>query len=222
MITADANQIRPLSCQTALVTNDVNERHRPAWHGGYLRMLPAICRQARFRVRHLARNARADAVQEIIADTVVTYARLAERNKEGSAYPTPMVKFAMAKFRAGRLVGNRLNSKDVTSEYCQRRRRIEIERLDQFSERSGNWEGIVVEDRHATPADVAATRIDFREWLNSLPERTRQIAQMLATGESTSDVAHAFAVSPGRISQLRVSLRERWNSFIMGSMKTEA
>jgi hypothetical protein len=47
----------------------------------------------------------------------------------------------------------------------------------------------VVEDRNAGPAEVAATRIDFSDWLATLPERNRRIAETLATGECTSSVA---------------------------------
>ena len=63
-----------------------------------------------------------------------------------------------------------------------------------------------MEDRHSTPAEVAATRIDFRAWLESLPERTRHVAETLATGEATSHVARMFGCSASRISQLRREL----------------
>jgi len=46
--------------------------------------------------------------------------------------------------------------------------------------------------------------------LHSLPNRDRRIAEMLATGEKTGDVAQRFHLSAARISQLRSLLRKSW------------
>jgi hypothetical protein len=159
-------------------------------------------------------EARAEAVQEIIADTLVAYVRLVELGKQDLAYPTPLVTYAIAKLRAGRRVGGRLNVRDVMSTHCQRRKSVMVERLDRFNEGADDWEGLVVEDRRASPADVAATRIDFREWLKALIPRNRRIAQTLASGESTAKVARLFNVSASRVSQLRQELRYSWYEFI--------
>jgi FixJ family two-component response regulator len=70
-----------------------------------------------------------------------------------------------------------------------------------------------VEDHHAGPAEIAATRIDFGQWLNTLGSRRRRIAQVLATGETTSRVARQFRISPARVSQLRSELRAAWHAF---------
>ncbi|MEX2308390.1 MAG: hypothetical protein WD738_12385 [Pirellulales bacterium] len=189
-------------------------RQTPRWHDGFLRLLPDIIRQARIRLRHMDAHAREDALQEIIADTVVAYARLAALGKEGLAYPTPLVAYAIAKFHAGRRVGSRCNVRDITSEYCQRRKRVVVERLDRFNDRSGEWQEMLVEDRRATAADVVAIRIDFRDWLQTLRMRDRRIAETLAIGETTSRVARMFAISAGRVSQLRQKFRVSWYTFI--------
>jgi hypothetical protein len=190
------------------------EAAKPTWHAGYLRILPAIRRQALRRLWRLRGEARADALQEIIADTVVVFARLSELGKDDQVHPTAIVNFAVAKFHAGRRVGNKMNVRDLMSRYCQQQKRIVVERLNHFKETGDEWQEILVEDQHASPAEVAAIRIDFREWLKSLPLRTCQIARLLATGESTSNVAQMFAVSASRISQLRRSLRISWLSFV--------
>jgi hypothetical protein len=70
-----------------------------------------------------------------------------------------------------------------------------------------------VEDRHSTPADVATTRVDFAAWLESLPERTRHVAETLATGEATNHVARMFSMSASRVSQLRRELHYAWRVF---------
>jgi hypothetical protein len=72
---------------------------------------------------------------------------------------------------------------------------------------------VLVEDRHAGPADTAAARIDIGEWFDSLPKHKRRIAKTLATGETTKTTARKFGVSPGRISQTRRELQQAWQEF---------
>ncbi len=75
------------------------------------------------------------------------------------------------------------------------------------------WLELLMEDRHAGPADTAAARIDFADWLRTLGGRRRRIAETLAKGETTSLAAAKFKVSLGRISQLRRELRDDWERF---------
>ena len=57
-------------------------------------------------------------------------------------------------------------------------------------------------------------RCDFADWLQSLPRRDCHIAESLALGNRTSEVAKQFDVSDGRISQLRRELAESWCEFV--------
>jgi hypothetical protein len=72
---------------------------------------------------------------------------------------------------------------------------------------------ILVEDRHAGPAETAASRIDFAAWLRSLSHPKRRLAVTLGAGESTSAVARKFHVSLGRVPQLRRELKQAWEVF---------
>jgi len=85
--------------------------------------------------------------------------------------------------------------------------------LDYCDEDESGWRGIVVEDRQSGPADIAATRIDFSDWLAALPDRARHVAEHLAVGVPTNEAARRFKVSPARISQLRRELHESWRQF---------
>jgi FixJ family two-component response regulator len=91
---------------------------------------------------------------------------------------------------------------------------ITLERLDRFNRRSGEWREALVEDRTAGPAQIAETRLDFADWLQTLPNRERQLAEKLALGETTGCVARAFRISAGRVSQLRRDLCENWRRFV--------
>jgi hypothetical protein len=184
-----------------------------AWHAGFLAMLPAIRRQVQFIFCKNRPELRHDLIQEAIANCVAAYARLVELGKTDKAYPTALVRYAVGQVRAGRRVGNRLNIRDVMSGYAQHHRQFFVARLDRFDPVEEEWREILVADGRATPADLAASRIDFSQWLREMPNRLRRIAKYLATGESTLAAARRFALSPARISQLRHELRKSWLAF---------
>lgn len=56
------------------------------------------------------------------------------------------------------------------------------------------------------PARIVGFRIDFAEWRATLPERLKAVADALAMGDGTLEVARRFGLSPGRISQIRREL----------------
>ena len=179
----------------------------------FLAMLPTIRRQAAYRLRRLPAEKRAEAIQEVVANTFVSYVHWIERGKVDLASAGPLARYAACQYLHGRRVGSSMNCNDVTSDYCRHQKGVSLERLDRIDESTGEWEELVVEDRHSTPAEVATTRIDFRAWLESLPERTRHVAETLATGEATSHVARMFGCSASRISQLRRELYHAWLAF---------
>jgi hypothetical protein len=126
----------------------------------------------------------------------------------------PLARFAVAQVKDGRRVGARLNCDDVSSQYCRQRKGIIMQRLDHFDEEENAWAELVVEDRHATPADLARVRIDFASWLKTLPRRMQRIAQLLAVGHRAAEVACRFHLSRARISQLRGELHRSWQVFM--------
>ncbi len=187
---------------------------RPHWHKAFLALLPAILRHARFAFARLKPEARAEAVQEVVANACQAYARLVELGRTDIAYATALARYGVRQTRDNRKVGGRLNIRDVLSKYCQSRKHLFVERLDKFDPAENVWEEILVEDKHCGPAQVAASRIDFDSWLKSLPVRHRRIAQYLSLGNRTADAARKFKVSAGRVSQLRKELAQNWRRFI--------
>ncbi|MEX1223712.1 MAG: hypothetical protein WEA31_04110 [Pirellulales bacterium] len=71
--------------------------------------------------------------------------------------------------QTGRRVGARLNVRDISSPHSQLAHDIYQVRLDRFNSKTGDWHEVLVEDRRASPADIAAVRIDFAAWLRALP-----------------------------------------------------
>ena len=166
------------------------------------------------RFRHLRGEARQDAIQETIANALVAFVALVRRGKMSLAYPTVLARYAVAQIKDGRRVGNALNCHEVLSPYAQRLKRFRVDRLDHFDPEDQKWCEVLVEDRHAGPDEIARTRIDFSDWLDSLKRRDRRVAEFLANGETTTAAARKFRVSAGRISQLRRELAANYRAFV--------
>jgi len=185
----------------------------PDWHAQFLAMLPAIKTHAKFTFRHLDAEAREEAVQETVCNVCVAFKRLFDLGKADIAYPTVLASYGVKQVKEGRKVGGKLNCRDVMSTYCQTRKGLTVERLDRYDKEEDAWQEVIVEDRHAGPAETAAARIDVGQWLRSLPPRMRKIAKLLATNERTSAAAKRFRLSQARISQIRRELEDSWGAF---------
>lgn len=197
----------------AIAKPSSHKRSVPRWHKKFLVMLPLIRRHAQISFGRLDAEARQEAVQEVICNALAAYRRLVELKKEHVAYPSALARYGVAQVRAGRRLGGSLNVRDVTSTHCHLQKGVQIDRLDRFDEEEMCWEEVLVEDKTAGPAEIAASRLDFAAWLRLLSGRNRRIANTLATGESTLAVARRFHMSPGRISQLRQEFKRTWDDF---------
>ena len=188
-------------------------RATPRWHRPFLDMLPTIRSYARNAFGYLDAESREDAVEEVIANAAVAFVRLVQLGKAQKAFPTVLAHFAISQVREGRRVGNHLRVGEVLSRYAQRRKNFFVERLDRFDSETDEWLEVIVEDRRTPVPDQVAFRIDFPNWLTLLSKRNRRIAQTLALGNSTGQVAKRFKLSPGRISQLRGELYQSWQKY---------
>ena len=182
-------------------------------HAKFLELLPSIEKHARVAFRSRLPERREELVAEAVANCWAAFVRLMQRGLEHVIYAGPLAQFAIKQVRRGRRVGNKLNIRDITSRHCQVIKGVRVGSLDHYNEDAEEWKEAVVEDKHAGPAAVAATRIDFAAWLGLLPARLRKIAKLLATGESTGVTAKRYKVSSGQISQIRGELRKSWEAF---------
>ncbi len=62
----------------------------PAWHEGFVAMLPAIEKYAKRTFRCRKGDAREEAIQETICNACCAYARLVALNKTNLAYPSAL------------------------------------------------------------------------------------------------------------------------------------
>ncbi len=185
-----------------------------SWQSAFQRLLPAIRDQAGFAFRHLPAEVRAESIQETLCCACLAYARLFRRGRADMVTSSTLAHFAILRCRGGRECGQRRNGEDVLSVYARRRKVIGVESLQANDAQDSGWREVLVEDRSTTPADLAAIRIDYREFLASLDPRRRRIAEVLSSGESTLRTAQLFGVSPTRICQFRHEFRVAWNLFI--------
>ena len=187
---------------------------KPAWQGLFVELLPAIRRHARIAFRHLTLELREECVQEAVCNACRAVARMAELGKLELVYPSVLARYAVAQVKDGRKVGGHLNCRDVMSHYCQRQKKISVERLDRFDAEEDAWQEAVVQDTRTAPVpEIVSFRIDFSDWLKGLPRRKRLIAKSLALGNRTGEIARRFCVSPGRISQLRRNFADSWAAY---------
>ena len=184
----------------------------------FVEMLPAMLRILAKKFEDRSPEAREDLIADALAAAYAMFVSLVRRGRESLAFPTPLAAFGARRARVGRKLGTPSNSADVLSQECQEKREVTVERLDRPSEHlPGRWSSLLVEDRRAGPAETAAARIDFGHWMKTLSKRNRRLAETLALGEPTQDVARRFRLSPGRISQLRRTLKESWERFQGGA-----
>lgn len=175
-------------------------------------MLPSIQKVGRYAFRHLPQWRQDELLADIVARSYEAFVGLVKRGKAELAYPTVLARYAIKQVCQGRQTGVKQNVNDVLSPLAQRQRGFRVQPLQRPDAR-GQWQDVLVEDRHAGPAEVAAVRLDFRNWLAGLKRFQRQVALHLAVGETTSDTARRFSVSNARISQLRKELQANWNAF---------
>ena len=183
--------------------------HQPAnvqHDGRFLEMVPAIQRDARSAFRNLRTQAREEAISAVVTDAFFAFRRLVELSKQDVAYATPLARFAVRRYWTGRCACMP-RGRDMMSHKAGTTHGIVVERLDVFDADQCKWRQALVEDRHAGPAEIAASRLDVAAWLRSLPRRDRRVAETLSLGHTTSEAARRFGVSRARVSQLRRSCR---------------
>ena len=186
---------------------------RPAitnWQETFLELIPDIQNFARYAFRKLPPDHREEAISEIVARTCVAFARLAELGLLEKAYATVLARFAVAQYADGRRTGTTTNTRDLTSPACAKKHAVRVDSLHRFDASKQEWREVVVEDASSGPAEVAAFRIDFEEWLASLPPDKSELVNALSGGETPSEVAAARKLSRGRVSQIRKELAQSW------------
>jgi hypothetical protein len=177
------------------------------WQSAFVEMIPEIQQRLRRVFRQLDAEAREDAIEEGVVHSLLSFARLHDQSREETATASTLAWYAALAVKRGRPAGNRMRGTEPLSRYAQVSNGIQVE------QQHGNWLDLLVEDKRASVPDQVAAKLDVGAWFATLTQRMKRIAKDLAYGCSTSEVAEKYAVTPGRISQLRRTLEESWVAF---------
>src|SRR5205823_10814052 len=96
--------------------------------------------------------------------------------KDPLAFAGKLATLAARQVQAGRSLGSQQSSTDVLSRATQQRWGFRVQSLGpRRAADAESWQEAVVDNTQTPPADAAAFRIDFRQWLASLTPRNRQL-----------------------------------------------
>ena len=167
---------------------------------------------------------KADLVAEGVALCWKWFRRASAQGKDVALFVGAMARFAARAARSGRTVCGQQPAKDVMSLTARIKHGVVVEqlmttRIDHDTlygavggqRRHDAFEEALAENTVTPIPDQVVFRIDWPEFVNSLPARDRELVAFLALGNSNQAAAGVFGISPGRVSQLRRSWCERWH-----------
>jgi hypothetical protein len=180
----------------------------------FLSIVPRIELHGRICFRTRSWQDQQEAVAEMVALSWRWFIRLAHRGKDATQFPSTLATFAALAVHSGRCVAGARQAKDALSPVAQRRYGFSVGRLPDISTLNGNplFEALPDNTRSPVPDQVAFC-FDFPTWLASLGARNRNIAQDMAQGLCTGELADAYGLSPARVSQLRREFHADWQTF---------
>jgi hypothetical protein len=196
---------------SALVTTAA---HRP-----FNEALERIDAVIAYQFRRWPRGLREEAMAEARAGCWVAWHGLLGRGKDPVAVGVcGIAENACRAVRNGRTVGrNRAagpTAPDIHHPKARRATGLRVVSIERLAERSsGAWRDWLASESGYGPADEAAFRIDFASWLGGLPSRKRRMAELLAGGWRTCEVAYRLGVTAGAVSQARSWLASSWERF---------
>lgn len=186
----------------------------PGWQEQFLsHVLPIVQSIGRIRFRGLPAVECEESLAEAVASAMINFVHLLKRGRNPTSFAKRLARVAVLRVLAGRLSGSRDCSQDVLSRQARQRQRVRVESLSVPKATLNGWESALIENHRVTPADMAASRLDFADWLGRMKLRRRQIAETLAAGYGTDEVAELFRLSPARISQMRREFESSWSAF---------
>jgi RNA polymerase sigma factor (sigma-70 family) len=158
-----------------------------------------------------------DVIQELVGFALETYRSLIRRGKE--VYFTPIMKYAIKRYREGRRFAIGSNTTDILSEQTQKLGRSDTCQLSVFDGEPGH-RGFCFHQQQPDVFDMVQMRIDFSTWLTDQTPRDQNIIKALSHGFTTNEVAKMHGVSASLISQYRKKYADSWNAYIADKRET--
>jgi len=184
--------------------------------------LPKIRGVAGYRFRRVpCPDAREDRVCETVALCWVWFVRLAQKGRAPDTFVTALAHYGATAVQSGRRACGQEKAGDVLSRRCQRRRGFTVAAFQDPADADDPLGGALADalrDNTSTPVpDQVQFRCDFPAWKRRLPGVKERLVDRLALGHRTTDLAAAFGLSAGRISQLRKEFNADYAAFCEGT-----
>jgi hypothetical protein len=177
-------------------------------------VLPKVLSHGRVYFRHLRAERQEECVAEMVALAWKWHRRLAERGKDASRFPSTLAGYAARAVRSGRRLAGMDRARDALSPLAQQRQGFAVSKLPDRSTLDGSQLDEALHDStRSRPDELAAFRLDLPRWLATLGARDRRIAEEMALGYRTQELARAYRLSAPRISQLRRRFHRSWRHF---------
>jgi hypothetical protein len=185
--------------------------------------MPQIAAAARYYFRRWRPQDRAEAIAETQAAAWHAWHGLVARGQDPVAVGVTGIAHNACRYvRNGRRLGTGSCGRGVMDVYHRKAQAacgftvLSLDSGDEITARpttGSHWRQWLAADSRVGPAATAAFRLDFSAWLEELPERKRQMAELLALGHETGVVARMLGVSAGAVSQTRTWLEANWKAF---------
>ena len=173
----------------------------------------------RHQFRAWPRAQRQDAIDDARAYTWLAWQGLLDRGKD--PVQVGIVAIAANACRAvrnGRSVGSARSvgrgAMDIHHPRARLATGVRVVLLEDLgTRRPGRWQDWLTASSRYGPADEAAFRVDFAAWHAGLPPTKRRVAELLAQGRGTGEVARQLGVTSSAVSQSREWLARSWGRF---------
>ena len=181
----------------------------------FLEMFPIIKRQAQRAFSGYNADKRDEAVQGVSVLALEMTRSLAASGRLHEAYPTTIAKFAVGKYREGR-IGVPSSSTDAMAESCRHLGRSTVKHYGLAENIADTFESEATATDGRYPVHrTVGFKIDFFEtWLASQTPKNQAIIRDLAMGYTPGEIATKHGISMARVSQLRKQYEKDWNAFI--------
>jgi len=173
---------------------------------------PRIHRIATLQHRALYGDQREDAVADTIAWAWWSYRNMALKGGDPDSVIGPIVRYSAKRVRGGQLIAGKPRVNDVMSRLSRQDGGHFVAALPGSEKEEVASEILdALEDRGAGPAEEAACRVDYADWLATLSDKQRALAQDLASGLSASQIAERRGVSGAAVRDMRQTLARAWD-----------
>jgi ATP/maltotriose-dependent transcriptional regulator MalT len=164
--------------------------------------LSELKRAAESAFRNLPPDRREEAVQNVLALAWKQYRALVLKGRDDAAEMLgPITFFAIRQTKCGRMIQGCEKAGDTYEK--KRRGKVVAEDIDVHD----------LMGRSTPVLEAVSFRIDIPKFFDTLSERQRHMARLLASGFSTSEVAELTGVTAGAVSQFRQRFKALYDEF---------